>query len=100
MVVASDPFGNTPRRPYLLISDHAHPFSEEQRIALGISTNDYPESLPVAGSFEVGTLNRESFIAPWAVVSLRTEDIDRTVARVTDELVENAVEAMIAYVSD
>jgi len=40
VVVASDPFGNTPRRPYLIVSDESHPFTGEQYIGAGISTKE------------------------------------------------------------
>ncbi|WP_458210501.1 hypothetical protein [Haladaptatus sp. NG-SE-30] len=98
VVVASDPFGNTPRRPYLIISGQNHPFAGTQYIALGISTKEYDESLPLADAFEVGTLSRESFVSPWAVVSLMDIDIDRAVARLTDDFVSTAAEQMTQYV--
>lgn len=98
IVVAADPFGNTPRRPYLIVSDGTHPFAGKQYIALGITTKEYAESLPLAGSFETGTLNRESFVSPWAVVSIQDIDIDRAVARVTEDLTETAVDEMTQYV--
>ncbi|WP_435158813.1 hypothetical protein [Haladaptatus sp. DFWS20] len=98
VVVASDPFGNTPRRPYLIISSQDHPFVRQQYIALGITTKEYPEGLSLANTFETGTLNRESFVSPWAVVSLMDIDIDRAVARLTEEFVDTAVETMTQYV--
>lgn len=98
IVVASDPFGNTPRRPYVIISGDGHPFDRQQYIALGITTKEYPESRSLANAFEAGTLNRESFVSPWAVVSLMDVDIDRAVARLTTEFVDIAVEAMTQYV--
>lgn len=98
VVVASDPFGNTPRRPYLIISDQTHPFAGNQSIALGISTKEYAESLPLAAAFKTGTLDRESFVSPWAVVSLMDTDIDRAVARLTDEFAAAAADKMAQYV--
>lgn len=97
VVVAADPFGNTPRRPYLIVSNTSHPFAGKQYIALGITTKEYTESLPLAGAFETGTLNRESFVSSWAVVSLQDIDVDRAVARVTDELIAAAVDKMMQY---
>ncbi|MFC7041967.1 hypothetical protein [Halonotius sp. GCM10025705] len=40
VVVAADPLGDTPRRPYVIISDDSHPFAGRQYIALGISTQE------------------------------------------------------------
>jgi hypothetical protein len=45
IVVASDPYGHTPRRPYLILSDEAHPFAGEQYIAAGITTKEYLPSI-------------------------------------------------------
>ena len=85
VVVASDPFGNTPRRPYLVLSNKTHPFAGEQYIAIGITTKEYDESIPLAGTFLEGGLNHESFLSPWAVVSLLDSHTERTVARVTEK---------------
>ena len=94
VVVASDPFGNTPRRPYLIVSDESHPFAGEQYIAIGISTTEYDESIPLVGAFIEGRLDRASFVAPWAVVSIRAETIDRPVARIATAVTNEAVSRM------
>ncbi|ELY39157.1 hypothetical protein [Natronorubrum tibetense] len=100
IVVATDPFGNTPRRPYLLISDESHPFVGDQYIALGITTKEYAESVPLTGAFETGTLNRDSFVSPWAIVSLQDSDVDRAVARVTPELIDTVTDQTMQYICE
>ncbi|WP_226004968.1 hypothetical protein [Natrinema salinisoli] len=100
VVVAADPFGNTPRRPYLIVSNAAHPFAGRQYIALGITTKEYVASIPLEGAFETGSLDRESFVSPWAVVSLQDIDVDRAIARVSTELTDTAVDQMTQYVFD
>jgi len=97
VVVAADPFGNTPRRPYLLVSDESHPFAGRQYIALGISTQEYAESTPIGDAFIEGELNRDSFVSPWAVVSLRATHIDRAVAQVSIAFVDDVTKQMAAY---
>lgn len=98
MVVAADPFGQTPRRPYLILSDDDHPFAGEQSIALGISTKEYDESLPIGDSFERGELSKTSYVSPWAVVSLSASDVDRAVARLTESFTERCSERLVEYV--
>lgn len=98
VVVAADPFGQTPRRPYLVLSDDDHPFVDEQYIALGISTKEYDESLSVAGAFEQGELSRPSFVSPWAVVSLSASDVDRAVARLMESFTDECSERLVEYV--
>lgn len=98
VVVASDPFGHTPRRPYLVVSDETHPFAGEQYIGVGISTKEYDASIPLDNAFTDGRLDRDSFVAPWAVVSLRDNMIERGVARVTESVTETTVDRMVAFV--
>ncbi|EMA70203.1 hypothetical protein [Halorubrum distributum] len=98
VVVASDPFGNAPRRPYLIVSDGSHPFAGAQYIGAGISTKEYDASVPLAGAFVEGGLDRESFVAPWAVVSLREATVDRAVARVEDDVTETTVRRLVQFV--
>jgi len=99
VVVAADPFGSAPRRPYVIVNDDSHPFAGTQYIALGISTKEYDKSIPLAGAFIGGELHRESFVSPWAVVSLRAEHIERAVARLSLKLTNDAVQQMVAYAS-
>jgi hypothetical protein len=97
VVVAVDPYGDAPRRPYVIVSDDTHPFAGRQYIALGISTKEYSESIPLAGTFVEGKLTRESFVSTWAVVSLRASHIDRAVAQVSTDLTNKATRKMAAY---
>lgn len=98
IVVTTDSFGNTSRRPYLIISGDGHPFAGQQYIALGITTKEYADSLSLRDAFDAGTLNRESFVSPWAVISLMNIDIDRAVARLTEDFMSTAAESMTQYV--
>lgn len=98
VVIASDPFGSAPRRPYLIVSDGSHPFAGEQYIGAGISTKEYDASVPLDDAFVEGTLDRESFVAPWAVVSLREATINRAVARVEDDVTETTARQMAGFV--
>lgn len=98
VVIASDPFGKTPRRPYLIASHDGHPFAGEQYIALGITTREYQSAVSLAGSFATGSLDRDSFVAPWAIVSLRDLDVHRAVARLESTFVDSVVEEMTEYV--
>jgi len=97
VVVAADPFGNTPRRPYLILSDETHPFPGRQYIAVGITTKEYSESILLADAFVDGELTRESFVSPWAVVSLRDSQIERTVAKVSGPITDKATQQMAAF---
>lgn len=98
VVVAADPYGNTPRRPYLIVSDESHPFAGEQYIAAGITTKEYPPSISLDGRFVEGGLSERSFISPWAVVSLRESDIERAVAIADERLTRDVAERLTRFV--
>jgi hypothetical protein len=98
VVVAADPYGNTPRRPYLIVSDESHPFAGEQYIAAGITTKEYPPSISLEGMFVEGGLTEQSFVSPWVVVSLRESDIERAVAIVDELLTRDVAERLAQFV--
>jgi len=98
IVVASDPYGHTPRRPYLILSDEAHLFAGEQYIAAGITTKEYSPSISLEGRFVEGGLSEQSFVSPWAVVSLREADIERAVAIADQTVTRTVAEQMVRFV--
>jgi hypothetical protein len=98
IVVASDPYGHTPRRPYLIVSDETHPFAGEQYITAGLTTKEYPPSVSLGGRFVEGGLSERSFVSPWAVVSLRETDIERAVAIVDQTVMKTAAEQIARFV--
>lgn len=98
VVVAVDPYGHTPRRPYLILSDETHPFAGEQYIAAGITTKEYSPSISLVGRFVEGGLSERSFVSPWAVVSLREADIERAVAIVDRTVTSSAAKQVARFV--
>lgn len=99
IVVAVDPFGRTPRRPYVIASTEGHPFHGEQFVALGITTTAFPAAIDIDDAYATGSLSRRSYIAPWAVVSLRDSTIDRAVARLESDRVDTAVDRLFDYLT-
>lgn len=74
VVRSSDPFklGDDRQRPWLVVNNDAHPFDDEQFIAVAISTRQYDDSLPLtADVWTDGGVPRESYVSPWAVHSPR-----------------------------
>lgn len=101
VVVAGDPFGRTPRRPNLIVSDDRHPFAGRQYLAIGITTSDYDETLPIAGRLTDGGLTREaeSQAAPWAVVSLKNSNIPKRIAQAEPSFTDSVAHAAVGYLS-
>lgn len=98
IVVASDPFGRTPRRPYLIVSNGRPPFSDEESIAVGITTTARRSAIELTPDrFEAGSLPRESYISPWAVLTLKAEMISKQPAQATTETVDRVRHAIERY---
>ncbi|WP_290810837.1 hypothetical protein [Halovivax sp.] len=101
VVRSEDPFkiGTDSQRPWLIINNGTHPFSDEQYLAVAISTSRYHRSLPLEpDAREVGGVPCESFVAPWAVHSPRIEDLIAWQGRVSDRFTDRVVDELETYV--
>jgi len=95
-----DPFklGDDNQRPWLIVNNDSHPFSEEQFVAVAISTKEYEDSIALNPDvWTVGGVPRQSFVSPWAVHSPRIEDLVAWQGRVTDGSVRDVVTALETY---
>ena len=100
IVRSTDPFklGTERQRPWLIINTDAHPFDEEQFIALAVTTKQYEPSVPLPDDVWVtGGVPRNSFVSPWAIHSPRVEDLVAWQGRVTDDYVTRVVEEVQTY---
>jgi mRNA-degrading endonuclease toxin of MazEF toxin-antitoxin module len=100
VVRSVDPFklGDNSQRPWLIINNDSHPFSDEQFVAVAISTKEYGDSIRLEPDvWAVGGVPRQSFVSPWAVHSPRIEDLVAWQGRVTDEFVGDVVTALETY---
>ena len=100
VVRSVDPFksGEEHQRPWLIVNNESHPFSDEQFVAVAVSTKEYDDSIPLDPDvWTVGGVPRQSFISPWAVHSPRIEDLVAWQGRVTGEFVGDVVTALETY---
>ena len=100
VVRSSDPFklGSDRQHPWLIINNHAHPFGDEQFLAVAISTKKYEQSLTFeADVWEIGGVPHDSYVSPWAVHSPRVEDLVAWQGRVTTEFVDTVVDELETY---
>lgn len=101
VVRSQDPFklGTDSQRPWLIVSNGSHPFSDEQFLAVAISTKQYERSLSLDPDvWTIGGVPRESFVSPWAVHSPRIEDLVAWQGRVTAEFTDRVVSELESYV--
>lgn len=100
VVRSTDPFklGEDSQRPWLVVNTDAHPFGDEQLVAVAVSTKSYDESLALAPEvWTTGGVPRESFVSPWAVHSPRVEDLVAWQGRVTEAFVDEVVDELTGY---
>lgn len=98
VVYGTDPFKRGDAgRPWLIISNHpGRPFHGEQYIGLTLTTSSWLDGLveiPEGGWIRGGT-PEPSRIAPWAVQSIGTEDIEFWQGRLDTDLVSKAVDVL------
>lgn len=98
IVVAEDPFGNNPNRPYLRCSNDRTPFHGQEYVAAVVTTTARNAAIELTSErFERGRLPRTSYVSPWAVVTLTDWMITRQPAEVTSPTVDEVRQELNAY---
>lgn len=85
-------------RPWPIVNDASHPFSDVECIAVGMTTQDHAEA--IAGPDEEwvrGGSQADAYISPWYVTTIKQRDFDNQQGILSDELVEDVVEALHDY---
>lgn len=100
VVFGNDSFRNgKTSRPWLILTNHGdRPFHGEQYIALTLTTKSWMDDLieiPETEWIRGGT-PAESRIVPWGVQSIAHEDIDFWQGRLEGDLIDDAVDALVA----
>lgn len=103
VVFGTDPYKRgAGGRPWLVIANHPdRPFHGDQYIGLSLTTRSWIDGLiPIPESAWLrGGTPRQSRIAPWAVQSFSSDDIEFWQGRLEDHLVSDAIEVLVAEVS-
>jgi mRNA interferase MazF len=99
VVYGDDPFKSAhTARPWLVLSNHeGHPFHGEQYIVLTLTSQSWLDGLvdiPKESWLRGGT-PKQSRIVPWGVQSIDNEDIDFWQGRLEEDLVDEAVAALV-----
>lgn len=85
-------------RPWVIISDTRHPFSETECIALGMTTQRHSAGIEVPdGAWIRGGADAQSYISPWYVATLKYADLDRQQGALSTGIVTDAIEALHEY---
>jgi mRNA-degrading endonuclease toxin of MazEF toxin-antitoxin module len=98
IVIAEDPFGNAPKRPYLILSNDTVPFHGEEYIAAVITTTARTEAVELTTNrLERGQLPRTSYVSPWSVLTLKDWMITKQPAEATDATVDGVRQELDTY---
>jgi len=86
-------------RPWLVINTDAHPFSNEEYIALSLTTTERGTAVKIEESdWITGGGPRDSYVVPWNPATLHGWVGNNRQGRLKEEVVEDAVEEMKSYV--
>ena len=98
IVIAEDPFGNNPKRPYLILSNDHVPFHGQEYVAAVITTTARTEAVELTTDrFERGRLPRTSYVSPWSVLTLKHWMITKQPAQATDGTVDEVRRELNSY---
>ena len=98
IVVARDPFGAGADRPYLLISNDGHPFHGEEYVAAVVTTTARDRAVALTDDvFTAGSLPRRSVVSPWNPVTLKDDLIEKHVATVAGDTIDEVVTELHNY---
>jgi mRNA-degrading endonuclease toxin of MazEF toxin-antitoxin module len=87
-------------RPWLVISDDSHPFADTESIVLGLLTQRHADSVPVADRWNSGGSEKDAYVSPWYVTTIKQRDFDRKQGSLEPQLVSEAVSELHALTRD
>lgn len=100
LVIAHDPFGESTARPYLVLSNDHHPFHGQEYIGAVVTTTERDPALALRNEdFTQGGLPQQSYVSPWNPVTLKDGLIDKHVATVADDVVDDAVATLRTFLT-
>ena len=84
--------GQSPSRPWLVVSNENHPFHGREYVVLGMTTTRRDRAIQVGRDDWVeGTLEKPSFVSPWFASTLKHADVSHRVGAIDTDLAGDAV---------
>jgi hypothetical protein len=82
-------------RPYVIVSEQPNPEYPDQHLAIGISTTDATDSIPIGeNDWQVGSLSTESYVVPRYPTVISERNTAQTVGALVPAVVDEAVEVL------
>lgn len=86
-------------RPWLVVSTDAHPFADQECIAVALTTLAHDEGISVrCDDWDEGGAETKSYASPWYVTTVKIRTFDRHQGRLVPAFVNRVVEALRGYV--
>lgn len=87
-------------RPWLVVSDDAHPFHGEEYLVVGITTTEREDGFELRDTdWTVGGLPEQSFVSPWFITTIKHASIRKGVGELDKSLVDEIVTAASQYLN-
>ncbi len=100
VVIGPDFIGGNRRRPFIVISNNEHPFSQEEYLVVLVTTTEREEAIPLPEEkFLEGKLPKKSFASPWTVTTLKTDLIQERLGKLRKESLEEITSRLNEYIS-
>lgn len=99
VVYGADPFkGEQYSRPWLIVNNRRHPFSDEQYIVVPLTTKSWHDGfVPIpADAWVNGGTPEPSNLVPWSVHTLDEQDVEFWQGTLDTEIVDRAVSILTA----
>jgi|AntDeeMetagen285_2_1112576.scaffolds.fasta_scaffold13831_3 mRNA-degrading endonuclease toxin of MazEF toxin-antitoxin module len=101
LVVALDPFkdAESASRPFLILNTSKHPYSGNQYLATAISTQPREEAVQITNDdIEHGTLDKTSYVNPWAVTTIEAKDIGQQIGVLDHDVVATVLSELSSMI--
>lgn len=87
-------------RPWLVVSDDAHPFHGEEYIVVGITTTERNGAIELqANDWSIGGLPKRSYVSPWFVTTIKHASIVQGVGQLDSKVVDEIVNEATQYLN-
>lgn len=88
-------------RPWLVVSTDEHPFSDEECIAVALTTTAHDEGIAVPDdAWAAGGSEKQPYASPWYVTTIKTSTFDREQGRLKPTFVRRVVADLHEYVPE
>ncbi|NGM71226.1 hypothetical protein G6M89_19835 [Natronolimnobius sp. AArcel1] len=87
-------------RPWLVVSNTIHPFSDEECLTVGMTTQSHPNGIAVpADAWVQAGSKKDAYISPWYVTTIKHRDLENQQGTLDTSLVVDATDALSEYTS-